>query len=396
MTKEQTIQELLTRGVADVIVREDFEKKLLSGDKLRLKLGIDPTGADLHIGHAVVLRKMRALQDMGHEVVIVVGDYTARIGDPTGRDKMREPMTHDLIKKNLKHFERQALKVLDKKKTSFEYQSKWFDKLTLAGVLELAEIFTVQQFLERDMFEKRIKDGQPIGVHEFMYPLMQGYDSVAIEADVEFGGSDQLFNNLAGRPIQQHFGQTPQNVLVTTLLEGLDGRKMSKTYDNFVAIEAEPNDMYGKVMTLKDELIPTYFEIATDVPMEDVATIKEELASGANPRDGKMRLAREIVTMFHDEKAAQAAEEAFVNVFQKKQKPDEIEEVSINADTMPLGDLLVETGLAKSKSEAKRLVQQGGVRVNDEVQSDIAAEIEIATEPLLQVGKRHFRQVKKG
>lgn len=388
------IDELLTRGVADVIVRDDLTEKLREGKPLRLKLGIDPTGEDLHIGHAVVLRKMRAFQDLGHEVILVVGDYTARIGDPSGRDKMREPLTKQDIKRNLKTFERQALQILDPKKTRFRYQTEWYETISLEELLELTQLFTVQQLLERDMFERRMKKNEPIGLHEFLYPVLQGYDSVAIDADVEFGGSDQLFNNLIGRTIQEHFGKNPQNVLVTQLLEGLDGRKMSKSYDNYVAIETEPDDMYGKLMTLKDKLIPKYFDIATDLPLKEVKKITKELEGGANPRDAKARLAYEIVAMFHGKKAADNAEKSFDRIFRKKKKPKVIEEVEVAPGTLTLTDLLVAADLASSKSEARRLVKQGGVHLDDKIQEKADAEVDTTKEPLLQVGKRHFKQIR--
>ncbi len=388
MTSVDFIEKLLTRGVANVIVRKDLEARLRAGDKLRLKLGIDPTGAELHIGHAVVLRKMRAFQNLGHTVVIVVGDYTARIGDPTDRDKMREPLTAEKIAEHLKTFERQALKVLDPARTEFRYQSEWYDSFGLADVLELAQLFTVQQFLERDMYQKRIAEGRPIGLHEFVYPLMQGYDSVPIQSDIEFGGSDQLFNNLAGRPIQEHFGQRPQDVLVAELLPGLDGRKMSKSYGNYVAIETAPEDMYGKLMTLHDDLLPDYFRIATELPQDEI-----DACLAGNPRDAKARLAQEIVTMFHSPEAAQQAEAAFDRLFRKKQVPEQVEEKQVLQVALPLFELLVHADLAKSTSEARRLIEQGGVHVDGIVEKDPNKSFP-TNGLLLQVGKRHFRKIR--
>lgn len=388
MTSVDFIEKLLTRGVANVIVRKDLEARLRAGDKLRLKLGIDPTGAELHIGHAVVLRKMRAFQNLGHTVVIVVGDYTARIGDPTDRDKMREPLTAEKIAEHLKTFERQVLKVLDPARTEFRYQSEWYDSFGLADVLELAQLFTVQQFLERDMYQKRIAEGRPIGLHEFVYPLMQGYDSVPIQSDIEFGGSDQLFNNLAGRPIQEHFGQRPQDVLVAELLPGLDGRKMSKSYGNYVAIETAPEDMYGKLMTLHDDLLPDYFRIATELPQDEI-----DACLAGNPRDAKARLAQEIVTMFHSPEAAQQAEAAFDRLFRKKQVPEQVEEKQVLQVALPLFELLVHADLAKSTSEARRLIEQGGVHVDGIVEKDPNKSFP-TNGLLLQVGKRHFRKIR--
>ena len=363
VTKSAQAGDLLERGVAEVIVKKDLAARLRSGKKLVCKLGIDPTGADVHIGHMVVIRKLRAFQQAGHDVVIIVGDYTARIGDPSGRDKMREPLTVEKIGANLKTFQQQIGKVLDVGKTRFAYQTEWYDKFGLADMLELAGLFTVQQMLERDMFQKRLKAERPIGIHEFMYPFLQGYDSVAVNADVEFGGTDQTFNLLAGRVVQQHFGQEPQAVLTVPLLEGLDGRKMSKSYGNYIGVFDAPKDMFGKVMSLKDDLIVRYFELTTDVPLVEVRKIAAGLKRGDNPRDAKARLAREMVTLYHDAAAAEAAEAEFNAVFRDKRAPSEMAEFVVRGGEPVMWiDVLVEAGVAASRGEARRLLVQVGKR----------------------------------
>ena len=359
--KQAIIDELLTRGVEKIIVKEHLKKRLLANEKLTLKLGIDPTGSDIHIGHMVVIRKLREFQKLGHKIVIIVGDYTARIGDPTGRDKMRQPLTKEEIYKNLKTFQEQICKVLDLKKTKFAYQSEWFDKMNLEKVLKLAGIFTVQQMVDREMYQSRLKEGAPIGLHEFLYPLAQGYDSVAIKADVEFGGSDQEFNLLAGRPIQEHFGQKPQDIFTTKLLLGLDGRKMSKTYNNYIGVLDKPNDMYGKVMSAIDDILIEYFIIATDVNLEEIKEIERALKKGSvNPREAKARLAREIVTMYHDKKSAEKAEKEFNEIFKDKGIPSSIP-VYKTSQSKSLIDVFVESRIVKSKGEARRLFGQNGL-----------------------------------
>ncbi|HBT92443.1 MAG TPA: tyrosine--tRNA ligase, partial [Candidatus Veblenbacteria bacterium] len=393
-TKEQ-LYELLTRGVEKIIVKEHLEKRLLAGDKMRLKLGIDPTGSDIHIGHMVVLRKLRAFQELGHQVIIIVGDYTARIGDPSGRDKMREPLTREQVYENLETYQKQIGKVLNLDKTQFSYQSEWFVKVNLTDILEWAGIFTVQQMIERDMYKKRIADGHPIGIHEFMYPLMQGYDSVAINADVEFGGSDQEFNLLIGRTMQEHFKQPPQNILTTSLLVGTDGRKMSKTYNNAIYLTDEPNEMYGKVMSIKDELIKPYFELCTDLPMGEIKEIEAGLKKGDNPKTHKSLLAREIVTIYHSAKAAQKTEAEFNNVHRDKTMPSDLPAVKLPAGkkTMPITDLLVYIKLATSKSEARRLVEQGGVKIGGKTTIDWKDNIQLKTGLVIQVGPRRFAKL---
>lgn len=391
---QKIINELLSRGVEKVIVKDHLKKCLLSGEKLKLKLGIDPTGADVHIGHMVAMRKLRDFQKLGHQVIIIVGDYTARIGDPSGRDKMREPLTREQVYENLKTYQKQIGKILDLAKTKFAYQSEWFDKVNLTDVLNWAGIFTVQQMIDRDMYQRRLKDGLPIGMHEFMYPLMQGYDSVAIGADVEFGGSDQEFNLLAGRTMQARLGQNPQDILTTSLLTGIDGRKMSKTYHNYIGVAAEPSEMYGQVMSAIDEVIIEYFKLATNVSMPEILEMERQLKKGSfNPRQAKARLAREIVAIYHSRPAALAAEKEFEKIFTNKGLPSCLPQFKTSQATYFITDLLVNAKLAVSKAEVKRLVNQGGVKIDNQSIKDWQKPIKIKNGLVIQAGKRRFVKV---
>ena len=386
---------LLERGVAEVIVREDLEKKLASGKKLKVKLGIDPSGADLHIGHMVVIRKLREFQLAGHEIHLLFGNFTGQIGDPSDKLNSRPPKTQKELESNAKKYIDQVSKVLDVKKIKVVWNADWLGKLTFADVVKLAQSFTVHQMLERDMYQERIKKNNPIYMHEFLYPLMQGYDSVALEADLELGGTDQTFNLLAGRPIQKAYGQEPQCVLTVPLLIGTDGKdKMGKSLNNYISIDEPPREMYGKVMSITDELIPNYFELATDLPLEEIAEIKKALKEGANPRDLKMQLARELVTFYHSKKDAEKAEQEFVNMFQKKELPDEIDTKKLKESKWNIVDLITETGLVSSKSDGRRMVEQGAVKIDGEKSTSIEEEIDISSEKLLQVGKRKFLKVK--
>lgn len=389
-TKQQ-LEELFTRGVAEVIEREHLKTRLLKGETLRLKLGIDPTGPDLHIGHAVVLWKLRSFQELGHKVIIVVGDFTAMIGDPSGHDKMREPLTQAEIQKNLTTFKKQALMVLDPKHTEFAHQTKWFGKMPAHEILGLTKIFSVWRILERDLYKRRRKAGEELSLLEFLYPVFQAYDSVAIKADVEFGGTDQTFNLLQGRKIQPHFGQQQQDIFTVELIEGLDGRKMSKTYGNTVKLLDTPENKYGKIMSLKDDLMEKYFIQCTRLPMEEVKRILK-----GNPRDAKMRLAREIVELYHGKEAAKKAEETFVRTFQKHEVPSEVKELRIKNQELSIVELLVKAKLAESKSEARRTIEQGGVKVDGTVITDPNANITLTPKgTLVQKGKRHFVKVYK-
>ncbi|MBT3704867.1 tyrosine--tRNA ligase [Candidatus Peregrinibacteria bacterium] len=386
---------LLNRGVADVIVREELEKKLKSGKKLRVKLGIDPSGADLHLGHMVVIKKLREFQEAGHHIMLLFGNFTGQIGDPTDKLNSRPPKTQKELEKNAKTYLDQVSKVLDIKKIEVMWNADWLGKLKFADVVNLAQVFTVHQMLERDMYQDRIKKNNPIYMHEFLYPLMQGYDSVAMKADLELGGTDQTFNLLAGRPIQKAYEQEPQNVLTVPLLIGTDGKdKMGKSLGNYIGINESPKDMFGKTMSITDDLILDYFELATDVTMEELKKIKKELSSGKNPRDLKVRLAKEIVTFYHSKKDADNAEQEFINMFQKKDLPDEIDTKKMSKKTWNIVDLLAETKLVGSKSEGRRMVEQGGVKIDQEKVESIDEEISLSSEKLVQVGKRKFLKVK--
>jgi tyrosyl-tRNA synthetase len=385
------IETLLKRGVVDVIVRKELEEKLKSGKKLKVKLGIDPSGSDLHIGHMVVIKKLKEFQDAGHHIQLLFGNFTGQIGDPTDKLNARKPKTQEELEKNAEKYIEQAGKILDTDNVQICWNADWLGKLTFADVVKLSQVFTVQQMLERDMYQQRIKKAQPIYMHEFLYPLMQGYDSVALESDLELGGTDQTFNLLAGRTLQKAYGQTPQNILTVPLLVGTDGtNKMGKSTGNYIGVFESPKEMYGKTMSIPDGLIVNYFELATNLPLEDIKKIGDSLNSGDNPRDLKMRLAREIVTLYHDKAAAQSAEDEFIKVFANKGKPTDIESRKMEKGTWNIVNLVAETGLSTSKSEARRLVQGGGVRINDEKITAIDQEIEIKDETLLQVGKRKF------
>ncbi len=392
---EQKIKEILTRGVEEVIVREDLEKQMLSGKRIRLYYGIDPTGADLHLGHSVVLWKLRDFQELGHEVILLIGDFTARIGDPSGRDATRKPLTEKEVKENMKDYKKQAGKILDFSKVKIKYNSQWLSKLNFADILKLSANFTVQQMMQRDMFQRRINEGLPISLQEFMYPLMQGYDSVAMDVDLEIAGNDQMFNMLAGRTLQKIYNNKDKNVLTTKLLLGTDGRKMSKTFGNTIAICDEPDNMYGKVMSMKDELIDDYFEIVTRLSREEIETIKE---SSENPRDIKAKLALEIVKMYHGEKSAEHAEEEFNRIHRNKQLPSEVEIFESDKREYPVLDLLYDAKLVPSKSEAKRVILGGGSTIiigeKEEPITDWKAVINLQDEMVLRVGKRKFVKIR--
>ncbi|MDO8469006.1 MAG: tyrosine--tRNA ligase [Candidatus Peribacter sp.] len=376
--------DLLTRAVETVVPRDLAERKLKSGKPIRLYLGIDPTGAKLHIGHSVPLRKLKSFQEAGHEVIFLIGSFTATIGDPSGRDQLREPLTLAKVEENFQTYKNQAAKILDLSKVKIVYNHEWLGKLKFDEIVKLASNVTVQQMLDREMFQRRIAEGKPIGVHEFLYPLMQGYDSVMLDVDCELGGNDQLFNILCGRTLQAAYGKREKFALTTRLIEGTDGRKMSKTYNNCVYLEDEPADMFGKVMSVKDDLMETYFECCTDVPMEEAKKIL-----GGKPRDAKARLAREIVTLYHGKEAAAKAEESFNRVFKDKGLPEDIPEVKVKKGTA-LIDVLVSSKLVSSKSEARRVIEQGGVKMNNKVVQSIEQGIE---EGIVQVGKRKFLRI---
>lgn len=382
--------ELLTRAVSEVVPKKLAETKLQSGKPLRLYFGIDPTGTKLHLGHSVPLRKMRAFQDAGHEVILLIGSFTAMVGDPSGRDQMRQPLTKEEVKKNFETYLDQAKKILDTKKLIVQYNHEWLEKMSLKDVTELSSHFTVQQMLQRDMFKERMKKDAPISVTEFLYPLMVGYDSVMLDVDVELGGNDQLFNMLAGRTLQTAMGKRNKFVMTVKLLDGTDGRKMSKTYENCIYLTDEPADMYGKVMTILDDLIPLYMEYCTGIPMSEIESVKKALkAKKENPKVFKMRLAKEIVTLYHGTEKAAEAEAAFDAVFAKKGVPDDMPEYKAKKGEL-LIDALLAAGMVSSKSDARRLIEQGGIKVDDQVVDSIDTK---AHPGIVKVGKRKFVKI---
>lgn len=383
-TDERKIKEILRRGVENVYPsREEFEKALRSGKQLTIYNGIDPTGQTLHIGHGVVLLKLRELQDLGHKIILLIGDFTGMIGDPTDKTATRKKLTRKEVLANCKNYAEQAGKILDMKKVEIRHNSKWLGKLGAADFLELGSEITVQRLLERDMFEKRIKEGKPIYLHEFIYPLLQGYDSVAMGVDVEIGGNDQTFNMLAGRDMMKNRGKE-KFVLTTKLLVDPTGKKMGKTEGNMITLEDTPEDMYGKVMSWPDTLMPVAFDICTRAPMNEIKNIL-----AGDPRDAKMRLAREIVALYHSAAAAKKAEENFIKIFSEKEVPDEVREVRIKSKNIL--DVLAETGLCLSKSDARRNVEQGGVSVDGKIVKDF--NFEVKPGDVIKKGKRHFVRV---
>ncbi|MEA1959529.1 MAG: tyrosine--tRNA ligase [Chloroflexota bacterium] len=393
-TKEEQ-KRLLERGVTDIIVREELVRHLESGRKLRLKQGFDPSRPDIHLGHVVGLRKLRQFQELGHQVILIVGDWTAQIGDPSGQSVMRPMLTAEEVRANAETYMKQFFKVIDREKTQVVWQSEWFGKFTLADVIKLTSKFTVAQMLQRDDFAKRYADNKPIAITEFLYPLLQAYDSIMIESDVEFGGTDQMFNCLVGRELQGIEGQVPQQVFLMPLLVGTDGSmKMSKSLDNYIAVDENPNDMYGKVMSIPDSIIINYFELLTDVPDGEIDEYRAALESGkVNPMELKKRLAREIVTEFHDTQAAADAGAHFERTVQKKELPDEIPEfcTSIGPDPILASSLIVSAGLAESRSEAKRLLSQGAVEIDGEKVSTETVSIKDGS--VIKVGKRRFVKI---
>lgn len=387
---------LLKRGVAEIIIEEELVRLLESGRKLRLKQGFDPSCPDIHLGHVVGLRKLQQFQELGHQVILIVGDWTAQIGDPSGESQTRPMLSPEEVHINAETYLKQFFKVVDREKTRVVWQSEWFGKFSLSDVIGLTSKFTVAQMLQRDDFSKRYASGRPIAITEFLYPLLQAHDSVEIEADVEFGGTDQTFNCLVGRELQQMMGQPPQQVFLVPLLVGTDGSmKMSKSLGNYIAIDEPPNDMYGKVMSIPDDLMMDYFELLTDVPDEELAEFRKDIASGSvNPMLLKKRLAREIVEQFHDPEASQDAEKHFKKTVQKREVPEEIPKarISVGAGTVhQTSGLIVVTGLAKSNSEAKRLLAQGAVEIDGKrVTSE---KVIIKDGSIIKVGKRRYVKI---
>jgi tyrosyl-tRNA synthetase len=385
--------EIVRRGAVDLIDEAELRRKLSSGRKLRIKLGLDPTAPDLHLGHTVVINKLRHFQELGHQVQFLIGDFTGMIGDPTGKNQTRPPLSREQILENAQSYRDQAFKILDPEKTQILFNSEWSDKLGAEGVIRLAAKYTLSQLLERDDFSRRFQEEKPIAVHELLYPLMQGYDSVAMKADVELGGTDQRFNLLVGRELQRQWGQEPQCILTMPLLEGLDGReKMSKSLGNYVGIAEPPQEIFGKLMSISDDLMWRYIELLSFEPLSTVEKWKQEVQAGGNPRDVKVRFAREIVARFHGDAAARAAEQAFENRHRHGEVPEDMRELSYPATGLPITQLLKQLNLAPSTTEANRLIEQGGVKVNGSPVSDRTLKLPKGTH-VIQVGKRKFARV---
>ncbi|HPS21472.1 MAG TPA: tyrosine--tRNA ligase [Candidatus Paceibacterota bacterium] len=397
ITDEKKIDALLERGVENIFIKEELKKKLLSGKKLKIYLGIDPTGPTLHLGHAIPIKKLKEFQDLGHQVILLMGDFTAMIGDPTDKMAARKQLTRKEVLNNLRKYKKQASVFLNfsgSNKAQFKFNSKWLSKLNFGDVVELASKMTVDQMLKRDMFVRRMEENKPIFIHEFMYPLMQGYDSVAMEVDVEIGGNDQTFNMLTGRHLEAQILGKDKSVLATKLLEDNSGKKMGKTEGNMVTLEDLPNDMFGKIMSWNDSLILKGFELCTDVSLEAIKQYKKEISSGANPRDFKIKLAHEMVKIYHGEQKAKEAEENFIKTFQKKEIPDEIEEI---IDKGELGTVLVSRKIVKSMSEFRRLIDEGAVKKikEDNTEEKITDyKHEVSSGDIYKVGKRRFIKIK--
>ncbi|KAB8143272.1 tyrosine--tRNA ligase [Chloroflexia bacterium SDU3-3] len=386
--------ELLSRGVAEVLVASELRAKLQSGKKLRLKQGFDPTKPDMHIGHAVGLRKLRKFQELGHQVVLVVGDWTAQIGDPSGRDETRPRLTAEVVQENARTYMKQFFKVVDESQTEVRWQSEWYGKFKLINALDLAGRFTLAQMLAHETFRKRYEEGARLSILELMYPMLQGYDSVAINADVEFGGTDQKFNNLAGRELQGQMGQTPQDILLVPLIPGTDGRKMGKTFNNTIDVLMPPFEMYSKVLSMTDDVMPLYYEVLTDEPLADIAQMKQAMAAGtANPMDFKMKLARLVVDQFHAIGEGAQAEAEWIKRFREREMPTDIPSFAISAP-IAIIDLMLAASMAASKSEARRLIDGGGVRLGGEKVEGYDVAVSPDKAPVvLQVGRRKFVQI---
>lgn len=388
---DQKIEKVLTRGVEKILSSKKGLAKLMKKRKIRLYLGIDPTSPELHLGHAIPLRKLKEFQELGHEVILLFGTFTAQIGDPSQKNEKRKQLALTQIKKSMATYKKQASKILNFSKVTIKYNADWLAKLTFGDLIKLTSYFTTSRLLERDMFQRRLEKGGEVWVNEFLYPLMQGYDSVAMDVDLEIGSTDQLFNMLVGRKLQRIYNKKEKFILTVPMLVGLDGRKMSKTFSNTVNIADSANEMYGKIMSLKDELIFQYFRLCTVIPEKEIKEMEKNLKSGKiNPKNAKARLSREIVSIYHSKKAAQRAGKEFERVFKKKKLPSKIPEIKIREREIGILDLLTRTKLAPSKSEAKRLILQGGVKINQEVQKDWKKTVEIKKGMIVQVGKRKF------
>lgn len=388
---------LIKRGAVDVLPEQELIERLKTGKRLRVKLGMDPTAPDLHLGHTVVINKLRQFQDLGHEVLFLIGDFTGRIGDPTGKDETRKPLTPEAVMENARTYQKQIHKILDPEKTQILFNSMWMKDKSAADLIALAATHTVARMLERDDFNKRFTAHQPIAIHEFLYPLLQGYDSVAMQADVELGGTDQKFNLLMGRELQKHFGQPPQIIITTPLLEGLDGvQKMSKSLGNYIGIDEAPENMFGKVMSISDDLMWRYLELLSFTPMAEIEQWREQVRAGKNPRDIKVDFAKELVTRFHSHADAERAYENFIKQFQRNEIPEDIQELVVKAEggMMLVGNLLKQANLVASTSEALRMIRQGAVKIDGERLEDGQREVARGEEHIYQVGKRRFAKVR--
>ncbi|MFT5814937.1 MAG: tyrosyl-tRNA synthetase [Psychroserpens sp.] len=388
--------EEIKRGAEEILLEDELLEKLKKGKPLKIKAGFDPTAPDLHFGHTVLINKLRQFQQLGHEVIFLIGDFTGMIGDPTGKNVTRKALTKEDVLANAETYKEQVFKILDPAKTTVAFNSTWMDKMGAAGMLKLASRQTVARMMERDDFKKRYNGGQAIAIHEFMYPLVQGWDSVALEADVELGGTDQKFNLLMGRELQKSEGQRPQTVLMMPLLEGLDGvQKMSKSLNNYIGITDMPNDMFGKIMSISDELMWRYYELLSFKPINVINGYKEQIAAGSNPRDVKIDLAKELIERFHDHAAAEAAHQEFINRFQKGAVPDDIAEIDVVSENgeIAIANLLKQAGLVVSTSEAMRMIKQGAAKIEGEKVVDNKLVISAGSTAIYQVGKRKFAKV---
>ncbi|MDP3948653.1 MAG: tyrosine--tRNA ligase [bacterium] len=391
LNKEKAIENLLTRNVQEIIDKKHLEQALSSGKKLRVKLGIDPTSPDLHLGHAVVLRKLKEFENLGHQIVLIIGDFTAQIGDPSGRSETRKPLNAAEIKKNMKEYLAQAGKAINIKKAEILLNGKWFAKEGVAKMIELSGATSIQQVLRRADFKKRLDTGQDVSLLEALYPVLQGYDSVKVKADVELGGSDQKLNLLMGRRIQRHFGMKEQDILTVPLLEGTDGeRKMSKSFGNYIGLDEDPDEMFGKIMSVPDKLVRKYFTLCTDVSETNIGKLEKEL----KPRDFKVRLGSEVVKLYHGGKAAKKAAKNFENRFAKKEFAGEVPELKLKTKKTTAIELVIYSGVAKSKSEARRLIEQGAVEINGETKKVLYEAIELKGGETLKIGKKNFFRIK--
>lgn len=396
MIDQVKISPEIIRGTDEILLNTELSTLLASGKPLRVKVGFDPTAPDLHLGHTVLLNKAKQLQDLGHHIIFLIGDFTAMIGDPTGRNVMRQPLSAEQVQEHGRTYKEQIIKILDPQKTEIVYNSDWMKKKNAADLIQLASTYTVARMLERDDFSKRFAGNQPIAIHEFLYPLIQGYDSVELRADIELGGTDQKFNLLMGRELQKHFGQKPQVVMTMPLLEGLDGvKKMSKSLGNYIGVTDAPEDMFGKIMSVSDELMWRYFELLSARSNDEIETFVQAVNNGANPRDIKVELALELVTRFHHKEAAQAAYDAFVARFQKGQMPEDIPEITltVGSDGLLLAHLLKQADLVSSNADGFRMIEQGGVRIDGESISDRKQMVVAGTTHVYQVGKRRFARI---